>query len=361
MRCLPLLLLVGCFDEKAIDLQLKAPPPAVASQFSPSCVVAVEVWLNGTTYPTNEEDTSRGCVSLEGKPKMTWDNVLASIKGTFEADIPDSGLGGVEVYGYAGPCTAGSLNDYDLVFYSHVRHDDESTLEIPIVPNLSCEQTDVRIRPIDVLKLIKTGMCAQAAWTRGKLAVTTLSPYPWTESLTWWGGQNGANIVDGVATFRGLTKTGPETCLAASSYTGVWESVSCIGPSEQRACATGVELEAPMIDFNVSAASQELPKITKWGSLVIGAAWGTAPLVGASVTIEPADAGEIVYFDMPAGVETGVGGLTPRGGTVTGPSGLFGVYTDKLVKITVTHNGRTATRMVGGYDSEYSQVALIKL
>lgn len=358
------LLLSGCFAEEAIDLQLQAPPPAVASQFSPSCVASVEVWLNGKTYPTNAEDTFRGCVPLEGKSTASWNDILASVKGQFEADIPDSGLGGVEVYGYAGPCEAGALNDYDLIFYSHAPYEGQGTLAIPITPNLSCEQTDVRVRPVDLLKLVKTGQCAQAAWTRGKMAVTTLSPYPWTDSLMWWGGQNGASIAtDGAAAFRGLTKIGPGTCLAVSNYALGWESVSCGGPSQQRVCATGAELEAPMIPLNVAVASQDLPMLTKWGSVVIGAAWGTAPLAGATVTLDPAYAnqGEIVYYDMPAGVETGVGGLTATKGTSTGASGLFGVYTRSFVKITITHNGKTASRFVGGFDSAYSQVALVKL
>jgi hypothetical protein len=362
MRSWCLLLLAGCFDDKAIDLQLQAPAPAIASQFSPACVASVEVWINGSTYPTNEEDSARGCVSLTGKTTATWNDVLASIRGSFEADMPDSGLGGVEIYGFAGPCEAGAFNDYDLIFYSHTTYEGGDSLGIPITPNLSCDATDVKIRPIDLLQLIKTGQCTQAAWMRGKMAVTTLSPYPWTDTLDWWGGQNGANIAaDGVATFRGLTKTGPETCLALSNYTGTWESISCVGPYEQRVCATGTEYESPMVDPMVAAASQELPKVTKWGSLVIGAAWGAGPLAGATVTIDPPTAGEVVYFDMPPGVETGVGGLTPRGGTVTGVSGLFGIYTDDMVKITVTQNGRSVSRMVGGFDSEFSQVALIKL
>lgn len=360
-RWLPLVL-AGCFSEKAIDLQLEPPPPAIASQFSPSCVGSVEVWLNGATYPTNEDDASRGCVSLTDKPKMTWDAVLASVRGQYEADMPDSGFGGVEIYGYAGPCEAGALNDYDLIFYSHVQYEGGDTVKIPLTPNLSCDPADVKVRPIDLLKLVKTNQCAQAAYTLGKMAVTTLSPYPWTDSLTWWGGQNGANIAaDGTATFRGLTKTGPNTCLAISNFTNVWESVSCTGPAEQRACATGAEVETPVINFNVATATQDLPKITQWGSLVIGAAWNAAPLAGAAVSIDPPSAGEVVYFDMPAGVENGVGGLTARPGNVTGPSGLFGIYTREMVKITISYNGRTAQRMVGGYDSEYSQAILVKL
>jgi hypothetical protein len=362
MRALLLLLLAGCFDGTSIELELKMPPATVASMYSPSCVASVEVWINGKNYPTNEDDSSRGCVPLDTKPRMTWDEVHASISGAFEADIPDSGLGSVEVYGYTGPCAAGAMNDYDLVFFAHTSYQGGDKLDIPVTPNLSCGDADIRVRPIDVMKLVKTGQCAQAAWTNGKMAVTTLSPYPFTNSLEWWGGQNGANIAaDGTAAFRGLSKPGPDSCLALSNFTSKWESVSCAGPAEQRACATGTEIEAPMISLATATATQDLPKITKWGSLVIGAAWGTAPLVGATVTLDDPSKGEVIYYDMPAGVENGTGALTVHAGTSTGASGLFGVYTREMVKINVTHNGRTASRMIGGYNAEFSQVALIKL
>ena len=54
------------------------------------------------------------------------------------------------------------------------------------------------------------------------------------------------------------------------------------------------------------------------------------------------------------------GGSIPSGAS-TGPSGLFGVYTNKMVKIAITGNGRTVTRFIGGFDAEYSQVVLVKL
>jgi hypothetical protein len=361
---LPLLLLSACADE-AIEVRLEVPNATLGAVYSPACTTAVEVWLNGANYPVDEEDSARSCVSLEGKPHATWNELLASIRGQYSAAMPDSGLGGIEVYGFTGPCSAGSINDYDLTFYSHTKYEGGSTFVAPITPNLSCEPQDVKVRAVDLLKLLKTNQCAQAVWAGGgKLATTTLSPYPWNESTDWWGGQNGGTLAaDGTATFRGLTKAGPQSCLAIANYTGKWEAISCAGPADQRACATGTELEAPMIPLAVAAASQDLAKTTKWRALVIGAVWNATPLAGAVVTIDAAykDMGEIVYFDMPAGVETGVGALTPRAGTSTGPSGLFGVYTGSVVKINITQNGKTVQRTVGGYQYIFSQVALIKM
>jgi len=365
MRAIGLIALCGgCFGDKAVELELAMPEPTLAAQFAPGCVTAVEVWLNGTKYPTDRDDTIRDCLTLQPSANGTWDSVHASIRGKFSGDFPDSGLGGVEVYGYAGTCDSQSNNDFDLIFFAQAAYDGGDHLTVPVIPNLSCATEDVRVRAVDVLKLLKTGQCAQAAWTRGKLALTTLSPFPFTSELYWWGGQASAAIAaDGTAALRGSTKVGPKTCLAIGNYNTSWEAVGCVGPLDQRACATGAELEAPMIDPNVAKASQDLGKITRWGSLVIGAVWGTGPLAGATVTLDDAskDLGEVVYFDMPAGVETGVGSLTPRAVPSTGPSGLFGVYTQSMVTVKITTNGKTVTREIGGYGALYSQVALIKM
>jgi len=360
-------LLGGClFGGDTIDLELKMPSAEMQAQYLPSCVGAVEVYLNGTHYPTDSDDTTRYCINVTGKNTMTWDDVHAAIRGQFKGDYPDSGLGGVEVYGYAGGCDADNNEDFDLTFYGQAKYDGGGHLTVPVTPNLSCEQQDVRVRAIDVLKLIKTGQCAQSAWTRGKLATTTLSPMPFLTETYWWGGSSSANVAtDGTAAFRASTKVGPDSMLAIANYDGGdWTALSVAGPPEQRACATGSEIEVPMIAPEVARASQDLGRATKWGGLVIGLAWGTAPLQGAQVSIDPAYAalGEIAYFDMPAGVETGTGSLTARSVSLgTGTSGLFGIYTQSAVKINITHNGRTVSRIIGGHSRDYSQVALVKI
>ncbi len=81
-----------------------------------------------------------------------------------------------------------------------------------------------------------------------------------------------------------------------------------------------------------------------------------------TVTIDEADKdkGEVVYLDMPPGVEMGTGTLTTRAGTSTGPSGLFAVYTQSLVRITISGNGKTVTRTVGT-EEDYVSAVFVKL
>ena len=95
-----------------------------------------------------------------------------------------------------------------------------------------------------------------------------------------------------------------------------------------------------MIDLGVWGASQDQTMVNEFGALVIGAVYGTAPVANAQVTIDEADAdkGQVVYFDMPAGVEDGIGALTPRAGTSTGPSGLFGIYTMSMLHVTIVRS-----------------------
>jgi hypothetical protein len=189
-----------------------------------------------------------------------------------------------------------------------------------------------------------------AAWNEGKLGLSTLSPMPFTGLTYWWGGAASGPVVGGVARMRGPTQVGPESCLAIGLYTDDWHTVTCVPPMAQRVCATGTELEAPMINLAVANATADVGKLTKWGALVVGAVYNTQPVSGATVTIDAADAelGEVVTFDLPPGVENGTGALTVRGSNATGPSGLFGVYTSSIVHITVSAGGTSVKRTIAG-------------
>jgi len=52
---------------------------------------------------------------------------------------------------------------------------------------------------------------------------------------------------------------------------------------------------------------------------------------------------------MPPGVENGTGILNElAGATGTNATGLFGIYTQSLVHVTITANGQTVKRVLGG-------------
>jgi hypothetical protein len=352
----------GC-GEKTVEMEMVLPSESVSAQYDASCVRGVQLYLNGTTYPENVDDYEFDCQDVMTSVS-TFKDVHDAISGRFDMKFPASGLSGVEVYAYSGACDASSPEDYDLVFYGSAAFIGQDPLEVPIVPNVSCAKSTVTVRPIDILKLSATKQCAQAAWNTGKLGLSTLSPLPFTDSTYWWGGLSSTAIVGDTATITAPTKVAPKTCLAVALYTTDWMEVTCLPPPEQRVCASGDELEAPMINIDVGDMSIDNAKITEFGGVIYGVVYGSAgPIANAKVEIDSVDSnkGVVVYYDMPAGVENGTGALLEvNGATGTNATGLFGIYTQSLLHVSVTANGQTVKRVIGGNEDELSAV-IVKL
>lgn len=355
------LLLAACGD-KAVDVSLRLPSAATQAMYDTSCVTAVRIYVNGANYPEDDGDYLETCIDVTS-PAMTFATLRERIRGKFDMKIPASGLGGIELYAYNGACNAANPQDYDLVAYGSAPYVGEDSVAVPVTPNLSCTQGDYAIRAIDLLKYAKTGQCAQATWTQGKIGLATLSPLPFTGNAWFWGGQTSTLVPTGVVNVHGLALgIGADSCLAASLFTTQYDEVTCMAPADQRVCATGGELEAPMIDVNVGYMSADPQKLNRWGGVVYGAIVGPGPIANATVTIDEADKdrGEVVYLDMPPGVEMGTGTLPVHAGTSTGPSGLFAVYTQSIVHVTITGNGKTVKRFVG-VEGGYVSAAFVKL
>jgi len=353
----PVLAVTACSD-KTVALDVQLPSASLAAQFNTSCVKAVQVYVNGESYD-DDGSYSAACIDLDA-PAATFADIRNALRGQIDVDLPPTGLSGVEMFGFAGSCDSSRIEDYDLSFYAEGPYIGGETLPVPLVPNLDCDPSDVVIKPIDILKLVKGG-CATANWTEGKVALTTLSPLPfYNDETDWWGGTSGAIVTNGLVSVRGNVEVAPRSCLAAGLYTSDWVAVTCMPPPEQRACATGAQYEAPMMNLNVWAGTQDGALFTEWGGLIVGAVYGTGPIANATVTLddESKNNGVIVYYDMPLGVENGAGALAARGGTSTGPSGLFGIYTAGLVRITVTANGQSVKRFIGGHDKRMSAVVV---
>lgn len=355
-------LLAGCWDDKAVEVSLLLPASATAAMYDTSCVTAIEIYANGGNYPDDAADYLTDCIDVES-PAATYAGLREQIRGKLEMKLPGSGLSGVEIYGYNGSCAAASAEEYDLLMYGSVPYTGEDTISLPIVPNLNCGAKDYPIRGVDFLKYVKTQNCAMSAWTEGKVGLSTLSPIPFTDETFWWGGQSTAPVTTGVATVRGLAEgIGPKSCLAASLITNAYYAVTCMPPADQRVCASGPELEAVMINLAVGFDSWDTAKINRWGAVIYGAVMGPGPIANATIELEDGDKekGEVVFYDMPAGVETGVGTLTARTGTSTGSSGLFGVYTRSPVRVKITANGKTVTRLIA-VEEDYLAAVIVRL
>lgn len=347
--------LAGCGD-KAVEVSLQVPSAQVSALYDTSCVTAVEIYVDGGNYPTDEDDYLRDCVDVT-TPGATFQAVKDRIHNKFDTKIPASGMSGIELFAYNGACTAAREEDYDLIFYASAPYLGDDSMTLQITPNVSCTPKQYTMRPIDLLAYVKTASCATSAWTTGKIALSTLSPLPFTDSTFWWGGQAAGTVgANGTVQVTGLADNiGPKSCLATGLYTDDWYEVTCLSPPDQRVCATGGEIEAPMIDIATGYQSQDMTKINRFGGMVVGAVVGPGPLSGATVTIDDADAdkGEVVYFDAPA---TDGAPMTPHAGNSTGTSGLFGIYTMSVLHVTITWQGKTLKRTLAGNDEDLSAV-----
>lgn len=357
------ILLAGCGD-KSIDVSLQLPSSSVSMQYDTSCVKAVEVFVDGANYPADNKDFLRTCVELSA-PAMTFAGVKAAIHDKFDTKLPTSGLSGVELFAYNGRCDTDNEYLSDLVFYGSAAYVGDDSMTLEVVPNLSCAQSNYAILPVDILKYAKTAQCAQSDWNYGTLSLSTIVPVPFTDFAAWWVGTSTAMAVGGQVTVRGMAEIiGPKSCLASGFDDGAGGGeAQCVAPMDQRLCATGMQIEQPLVDPGVGYNSRDSMKINQFGGFVVGLVGGPGPLGGATVTIDDADKdkGQVVYLDMQPGAEVGNGLLTERAGaTSTGPTGLFGIYTHSFVHVTIVANGQTVHRVIAGLDT-YVGAVFVKI
>src|SRR5690348_11323150 len=93
-----LALLAACSDP-VIEMQLVLPENA--DNFDTTCINAVEVRVTGANYLQDGDDYQRSCIDI--KSSAGYAAIRNAIRGRFEVLIPDTGISGVEIYGWSGP------------------------------------------------------------------------------------------------------------------------------------------------------------------------------------------------------------------------------------------------------------------
>jgi hypothetical protein len=344
---LPLVATVGC-GEKVIEMKLVLPEDH--EQWDTSCLKTIELFTGGANYPTISTDYLGQTLDTADAPPTTYLDVEDVMRGQFLLDIPDSGLSGIELYGWDGPSgffvdpAAGLFPD--MVFYSYVPYSGQDEMRVEIVPNLDCRLRPVTVRPIDMLTLLQTKDCAMAAITdpNAGVGMGTLTPGLFRDYMFGWGGQHGSLLANGVAVFSAPLTAGPESCVAVYSGDARSSSGGCV--TGERVCAGPNEIETTLVD-NLMADNAADPAIEERfrGIVFVAVVDNTkTPIAGATVTVDE-EIGQVVFGN----VDTVARRFTAVGGEQTTASGTFILYTSTLAEVTITAPGRgTKTLTLGG-------------
>ncbi|MCX5746155.1 MAG: hypothetical protein NT062_27065 [Proteobacteria bacterium] len=333
---------LGACADPVVDLSFTSPAPAFDDT---SCVTSVELYAAGKTYPVDPRDFVGTTVQVDHPP--TYADLIAALRGKFDVPVPPTGLGAIEVYGWNGdPSWDQQLAPSELVFYARTPYDGDD-VNLQLIPNVSCKRSTVTVRPLDLVGFI-TGnyQCAAGAIPDGVppnkpfADLGTFAPVLYLDDqVRYFGGKSRGDVVGGVATIEGPTTVGPGSCLAIGTYTGTQDAIACARTAG--ICGHPGELEVAVLpdDFIVPMD----PSAT-YSRAVVGGVFSTmrTPVAGAKVEVDPTEA-KVAYLDLDVATKT----FKIVSGQATSASGLFVVYTNKLVDVQVTSNGKVAGVQVG--------------
>jgi hypothetical protein len=360
MKTFALLLLAtaACADP-IVEMELVMPK---SETMGTQCINAVEVYANGATFPANQDDYVESCIEITAG--STYASVRDAIKGKFTLGMPNTGLSSLEIFGWSGP---GGCNfdentpPPNLMFFGKGEYIGQDTVELPIIPNLDCATEPVKIRSI-MMALVGGATCANATnvGMGGYGSLGTLMPSTYRKGVDFYGGTDGALLVNNVASFTGHTKVGSKSCLAVDGGSMTGGSTGCV-VGGGTVCAGAGEIEHAYIpnEIYASALSFDQAQLAKFPTAILVSVWSNGatktPIGGATIEVDAAHA-KVFYVDPPA---TGQVNLVARGDGATGPSGLALVYADTLVSATVKVNGASRVVTLGAPNQEVAGAMIV--
>ncbi len=332
--------------------------PANASGYDATCLSTIETYTDGADYPTNGNDYERGSSPITSHP-ATLADVTAAIEGKISVTIPPTGLGYIELYGWNGDSGFGE-GDGELLFYAASPYVGQDTVDLDIIPNASCVQKPISVRPLDLISYLTTTdvtmKCPNAAVTGGTLFIGTMTTEILVPDVTdYFGGlQTGAiastGPAAGTATIMSSTTVGPDDCLSFSTTLATTAATSCAVFGEGL-CSVNGEFELPVIQDTYVTNSRDPMIVPNFAGMVVGAVFTAAklPQQGATVTLDDPTLGQVVYVD----IDTTNSKLVPSASqAATSTSGLFILYTNDVVDATVAAGGITKKLRFAAVDEE---------
>jgi hypothetical protein len=364
LAAIAVVLSTGC-AEPVVEMQLKL--PSNADMLDASCVTAVEVHAIGKNYPSDPMDFKRSCVEIGGA--ATYAQIRDAIHGKFALPMPDSGLAGIEMYGWSGAAACANPGvAQDLIFFSSTPYIGQSVIELQPTPNLNhCVQSQIKVRIVDLFTLISGPTPTSANCTASMIpddatsgaAIGTLTPKMFDRGVNFYGLLSAASHASVVA-LNAYTDVGPKSCLAFSAGGPNSGSVACAmsGPT---VCATAGELEHAVIDGGIGVQTTTLDPalLAKYPGIVYGSVWSNGatkhPIAGATVEVSSAD-GSVIYIDPP---DAGSVSVKRRTDNMTGPTGLFLLFTNKLTNVKVNAAGAQRTVQLGALDESDGAAVIV--
>jgi hypothetical protein len=349
----------GCADP-VVEMSLRMPDADSGAAFDTSCVRAIEVYAYGNDFPNSPLDFTRDCIDLTD-PAATFSEIRSEMLGNFDLRIPESGLSMIEVYGHVGACED-NWDEFppDMMFYGGARYGGDNQITIPLEGMVSCAMQTISVRPLDVLALAANPAdCAAAAMPDsadpddgfvdlGQITSTMDGP-------VWFGGDRTyAKVTGGLAAMQARMTSSKHACVGVSAYSGNLDTTSCMIPNQSKLCGAG-QWEVGTMDWMVAESLIDPAKAANWSTAIIGSVWVSAPtkgpVQGAKVTVDP-DLGEVQYVEP--------GAVVTRNLTGTGTKGLFVLYTDSIVDVTISGAGATRSVRLGA-DPDVIATSLVVL
>jgi hypothetical protein len=309
-----------------------------------SCVGAVFVYADGKNgaIAGGTPDDVTGCMPVSNLTSMN-DVVPLLHSGQLTVGMPPSGLIGVEVSGVTGTCDAPGID----VFYGGAKYIGQDTLPVNLVPQVSCAHENVRIRPVDLFAL--TLDPAHACPAPIPSGPSTGMAYGIVEQTLFAGTvlYTGPNyyLTDGIMAVNDYTPVASSNACLSASFgqlnDGPLSSDGCLRWSQNTVCAQPGEIEIPAVNSLLTQNLFSSAPDSRFGGFVVGGVWGIdaagnkAPLVGATVTVDP-NKGKVVYADL-AGPSSSP--TLDLAATTVKSSGLFVLYANGFVDLQISAPG----------------------
>jgi hypothetical protein len=364
MRSYLFLIALGACTEPTNEMSL-ALPQQVPAGFDLSCVTAVDVVGH---YDAEEYldiglrlyDMGERAPCVEISPQTTFEGIRNQIAGKFSLDLED--LKGVQIRGRVGSCKD-TPNYHEAIFYGGAPYAG-GDMTIPLVPNISCAAKETyKVRPIDISAMMADPTHACHAVTDnlatfpGDIRRSNMDPE--LGGLIFEGGTSVALLdaagTASVASFSSSNDSG--TCIAVAHEGQAIAGLTCVNKNAATLCGTVGEVEVPVYPFVFASTAIDSVMYAESASVVLGSIWETnpnKPIAGASVT---APAGvKVDYLTMKNGQP-----VVMAGATTTDASGMFLLYADKVVTLTVNAPGHQQRMLTaaGGWELDGTLLAVL--